>query len=236
MQPAYKICISLGADWRTQWVVHAAETDLMELRIDLMFQHGETTVQMTEAIAPLLHKYSHKIVLTCRPGAIPQEVRHDLFLALLSPAPPAYIDLEYDTPHCFSAPLYNAVQRYATQIIASYHNFNTTPHTPQLCAVADTALLQGAHLVKIVTLCQNSKDEERLLSLYSIPRFANRIIAFSLGEHALSSRLHAAASGAPILYVAPDNGALTALGQPRFSQFTQRLSDFFDNHHLCALK
>lgn len=238
MKPAYKICVCLGADWRNQWVVHAAEADLIELRIDLMFPKGITTSEVAETLSPLLHEYNHKTVLTCRPGTISQEERCDLFLALLthnqsvlrlrvgkqSCLAPAYIDLEYNTPQTFRTPLYAAAQQNNTQIIASFHDFDDTPDTPQFHLIAHKAFQQGADLVKIVTRCHNAQDEARLMSLYSEPHFANRIIAFSLGQYALSSRLHAAAAGAPILYLAPDNGALTAPGQPRFSQFQHKIS------------
>ena len=218
VHPAFKICISMGADWRTQLTTHADEAHLIELRIDLMFHNGETLLQMTETIAPLLQKYSPKIVLTCRLGSISQEDRRDLFLSLLSLAPPACFDLEYDTPHSYSTPLYNAVQQTATQIIASYHNFIATPNTPHLCAIADSALMQGADFIKIVTQCHNQQDEERLLSLYKEPRYVHKMIAFSVGQYALSSRIKSLSLGAPIMYVAPDDGSSTAPGQPCYSQ------------------
>jgi len=260
------LCVCLGEEWRIQWPKYAAAADLVELRIDLMFPEGATTLEVTEALAPLLHDNNSKIVLTCRTGATSQEARLDLFLALL-PFMPAYIDLEHDTPKNFSEPLYTAVQSLrattpatatqiptgttcnratttcnpastthspanticnpanTTQIIASYHNVDATPDTSQLCAIADHALLKGADLVKIVTCCRHPEDEERLLSLYRVPRFTNRIIAFSLGPYALTSRLHAVASGAPILFVAPDEGPTTSPGQPRFSKFKAHLAN-----------
>ena len=214
VHPAYKICISLGADWRNQWTVHAAEAHLIELRIDLMFPKGVTTSEIIDTLSPLLRRYNNKTIITCRPGLLSHKERLNLFLAISSFASPAFFDLEFDTPSCYSLPLYKST----VKIIISYHNFIATPDMSQLCSVADTALLQGADLVKIVTLCHHSNEEARLLSLYGVDRFANRIIVFSIGEYALSSRLKAASLGAPILYAAPDHGTPTAPGQPFFSQ------------------
>ena len=217
-----KLCVCLGVDWRDQLFAYQSKAELIELRLDLMFATGMAEAQMVDTLVPLLAKINHKVILTCRVGTITQEVRHHLFLALL-PLAPAYIDVEYDTPEHFRKPLYAAAQKYGTGIIASYHNGDATPELAQLCAIADNALLGGAHLVKIVTHSRDHWDESRLLSLYQQERFAQKITAFCMGRFGLTSRLHAAALGAPILYVAPDHGAATAPGQPCFTQFTEHL-------------
>jgi len=92
-----------------------------------------------------------------------------------------------------------------------------------LCTIAQKALAKGADVVKIVTKCHNPSDEARLLSLYKERDLTNRLIAFSMGRYGLTSRLHAAVLGAPILYVAPDDGVVTAPGQPRYTQFKAHL-------------
>ena len=221
-----KLCVCLSEAWRQQWPDYIDKADLLELRIDLMFSDGVTVNQMTDTLKPLLLENSQKIVLTCRTGNISQEMRLTLFLSLL-PCTPAYIDIEYDTPPRFSTPLYEAAKKNGVRVIASYHHLDTMPDLTRLRAITENALLGGADLVKIVTRCHDATDEARLLSLYREPRFAHRIIAFSLGPYALTSRLHAAASGAPILYVAPDNGAVTAPGQPRFTQFSAHLLNIY---------
>jgi len=217
-----KLCICISQDWRQQWLDSLKKADLLELRIDMMFPDETTETEMVDALTPLLVENNHKIILTCRVGKISQETRYNLFIALL-PYAPTYIDLEHDTPASFNVPLHTAAQKHGVKVIASYHHFDATPDHAQLCAIAETALQNGAHLVKIVTHCRDTGDEARLLSLYREVRFAGQIVAFSLGRYGLTSRLHAAALGAPLLYVAADCGAVTAQGQPRFTQFTAHL-------------
>lgn len=217
-----KLCVCLGSDWQKQWPIYITKSDLLELRIDLMFPNGATASQILDALNPILTQHPRNLILTCRPTAISQELRHTLFLSIL-PFCPAYLDLEHDTPPCFRISLHAVAQKSTTRIITSYHNFEGTPELSLLHTITSDALLNGAHLVKIVTLCQDPWDEARLLSLYKESGFANKIVAFGFGRFALTSRLHAAALGAPLLYVAPDNGATTAPGQPRFTQFQEHL-------------
>ena len=181
-----------------------------------------TIAQTTDALKRLLSEFNQKIILTCRTGAISQKARSDLYLDLL-PFSPAYFDLEYDTPLSFSAPLYDAAQKRGIKIINSFHDFETTPDRAELCAIAQKSLAKGADIVKIVTKCHNPSDEARLLSLYKERDLTDRLIAFSMGHYGLTSRLHAAVLGAPILYVAPDDGVATAPGQPRYTQFKAHL-------------
>jgi len=217
-----KLCICLSQDWREQWLDSLEKADLLELRIDLMFLEETSETEVVEILTPLLVENSQKIILTCRVGKISQKTRYNLFLSLL-PFSPAYIDLEYDTPQQFYAPLHAAAQRHGVKMIASFHDLDATPDHAQLCTIAEKAFFGDANLVKIVTHCHDTSDEARLLSLYKEARFTGRIVAFGIGRYALSSRLHAAALGAPLLFVAPDCGDTTAPGQPRFTQFTEHL-------------
>ncbi|MCL2726903.1 MAG: type I 3-dehydroquinate dehydratase [Bacteroidales bacterium] len=217
-----KLCICLSQDWKEQWLDSLNKADLLELRIDLMFRDEATETEVVEALTPLLIENSHKIILTCRVGKISQEVRYNLFLALL-PFAPAYIDLEHDTPQHFREPLHTAAQKYGVKIITSFHHHDATPDRADLCTMAKKALLGGAGLVKIVAHCRDTYDEAKLLSLYREECLTGKIVAFGMGHYGLTSRLHAAASGAPLLYVAADCGAATAQGQPRFTQFTEHL-------------
>ena len=217
-----KICVCIGADWQEQWPQYVSKAELVEFRLDLICPDPTTIVPTTEALKPLLSEYPHHIILTCRTGTFSQKARSDLFFDLL-PFSPAYIDLAYDTPRSFCAPLYAAARKCGVKIINSFHDFETTPDRTELCTIAKKALAKGADIVKIVTKCHNPSDEARLLSLYKEPDFTNRLIAFSMGHYGLTSRLHAAALGAPILYVAPDDGMATAPGQPRFTQFKEHL-------------
>ncbi|MCL2502223.1 MAG: type I 3-dehydroquinate dehydratase [Bacteroidales bacterium] len=217
-----KICVCLGADWENHVPVYLQKADLVELRIDLMFAWRTTEVALPDVLRPLLDGNNRKIVLTCRMGTISQEMRYNLFLALL-PLSPAYIDLEYDTPQTEWEVFMELAQKHRTKIIASFHHDGETPAYEELRAVAEQSLFRGADLVKIVCRCRDAAEEARLMALYKIPSCAGRLTAFSMGPYGLSSRLHAAALGAPLLYAAPDEGAPTAPGQPSLSQLQAHL-------------
>ena len=216
------ICVCLGAEWDSHWPVYKQKADLIELRVDLMFPALVSSGDLLALLSPLFANHSRKIILTCRLGVISPAERLSLFTSLL-PLSPAYLDLEYDSPPSEWELLSALAQQHQTKIIASFHHDKETPCSEELRAIIQQSFSRAADLVKIVCRCRDAVDEARLMSLYKTPLYAGRLIAFGMGPYALTSRLHAAALGAPILYAAPDQGAPTAPGQPGFSQLKEHL-------------
>jgi len=216
------ICVCLGAGWEAHGSVYLKKADLVELRIDLMFAGSVCLDDWLARLVPLLEGHGRKIMLTCRLGAVSRTERVSLFCSLI-PLSPAYIDLEYDTPLPEWDMLVELARRYGTKVISSFHHDGDTPVYGELRAVVEQALCRGADLVKVVCCCRDAAEEARLMALYEIPGCAGRLTAFCMGPYGLSSRLQAAALGAPLLYAAPDEGAPTAPGQPSLSQLQAHL-------------
>ena len=217
-----KICVCLGANWQEYWPVYREKADLIECRIDLMMPEYASFDDLREALEPQLADYRDKIVLTCKLGSISIADRHSLFLLLL-PLSPAYMDVEYDTPQPEWEIWRESASKQETKIIASFHHDAETPSCEELRSIIEHSFSRDADLVKIVCRCRDAGDEARLMALYKIPSCTGRLIVFGMGPYGLSSRLHAAALGAPILYAAPDGGAPTAPGQPSYSQLKEHL-------------
>ncbi|MCL1974072.1 MAG: type I 3-dehydroquinate dehydratase [Bacteroidetes bacterium] len=209
-----KICVCLGAGWQEYWPVYREKADLIEFRIDLMLSEFASFGDLWAQLAPILKHYGRKIIVTYRFGTLSPDDRASLFLSLLTQSP-AYIDVEYDTPV--------PVLEMETKLIISFHHDRETPSLEELYTIVGRSFSYGADLVKIVCRCRDAGEEARLMALYKIPAYTGRLIVFGMGPYGLSSRLHAAALGTPILYAAPDGGAPTAPGQPRFSQLQAHL-------------
>ena len=230
-----KLCVCLGKDWSQVWVDYAGKADLVELRVDQMFAQSEpatvvaaNTSALAVLIAPVCEAAAGKWIFTCRGGFLDEAAQLDLLEKLL-PHVPAYIDIACE-PLALS-PGQQALMAWAkaqgVKLILSFHQFEEVPEIQALYTFSNQAFAHGADLVKIVCHCRDAGEEARLLSLYRDREHAGRIIAFGMGPYGLMSRLHAAALGAPIIYLAPDHSQGTAPGQPCYTQFKNHLVNIF---------
>ena len=230
-----KLCVCLGKDWSQVWEDYAGKADLVELRVDQMFAQSEpatvvaaNTSALAVLIAPVCEAAAEKWIFTCRGGFFDEAAQLDLLEKLL-PHTPAYIDIACE-PLALS-PGQQALMAWAkvqgVKLILSFHQFEEVPEIQALYTFSNQAFAHGADLVKIVCHCRDAGKEARLLSLYRDREHAGRIIAFGMGPYGLMSRLHAAALGAPIIYVAPDHSQGTAPGQPCYTQFREHLVNIF---------
>ena len=85
-----------------------------------------------------------------------------------------------------------------TQLIASWHNFNSTPKTPNLFDILEKSLSHGG-ISKIISNAQDYSDNITILSLYEkAPK--GKLIAFCMGCKGILSRVSAPLLGSPFTY------------------------------------
>ena len=226
-----KLCVCLGSDWPYLWPDYVGKVDLVELRIDQMFVQKwapQTAVAdldfFAAALGPVCMAAAGKWIFTCRDGFL-DETEQAALLTKLLPQTPAYIDIACDSLSLTQEQqaLADRAKAQGIGLIFSLHRFDEVPEIQTLYSFTNLAFALGADLVKAVCYCRDASGEARLLSLYRDREHLGRIISFGMGPYSLSSRLHAAALGAPIIYLAPDQGAETAPGQPRYTQFKEHL-------------
>ncbi|MEM0348890.1 MAG: type I 3-dehydroquinate dehydratase [Candidatus Caldarchaeum sp.] len=180
--------------------------DLAEVRLDL------SSYSSVESLAEKLRPFADRLVLTLRPvdeggrSSLPVEERVKLLRRLMDVGP-AYVDLELSTLKQHPA---DDFRGSSVKVIASWHNFETTPDDDSLTYVCEECLNHG-DIAKVVTLSRGAGDNIRVIGLYTkYP--SSRLIAFCMGEEGWITRILSMAAGAPIAYAALGE-AKTAPGQ-----------------------
>lgn len=147
------------------------------------------------------------LVATCRIAeAGAGEAERLLSLAIRSGA--RFADLELEADAAFSKRFRSLCEECGTEIIRSYHNFETTPDPGFLEQVTARCYRYGADIAKVVVKCRNASDAGTILSLYDAPETdPSRLIAFGMGEAGKATRIACLAKGAPFSYCAYDEEA-----------------------------
>jgi 3-dehydroquinate dehydratase / shikimate dehydrogenase len=213
-RPFPRICIALGLPDAAKLLEHAQkEADdgetFLEFRLDYLDQ-PENGVRI---IREFLKGHSDCIVLaTCRRhqnhgkfnGSVEQQLR---ILDLAVQAGAQAIDLEIETVEAGAEKL-NAF-RGRTQIIISYHNFDSTP---QLDGVLKRMTRFPADGYKIVTAARKPSDNARVLALAkAYPR--TPLVVLAVGELGFPTRVLSPAFGGLYTYASPLAAQGTAAGQ-----------------------
>lgn len=209
-----KICVSIGNNTLQGAIEQAKKAaelaDVIEIRLDLI---------QSAAVAPFLEEIDTPLLFTNRPtwegGKFEgrEELRIDpLIEAIESGA--AYVDFELAAPNDSWGQLLIKSEELATKIICSWHNFQTTPVQNILEEKFRSIMASGADIGKIVTMAHTQLDALRTLSLLQV---ANEndfpLVAFSMGEAGIVSRVATCGLGGYMTYCAPDRGELVAPGQ-----------------------
>ena len=119
------------------------------------------------------------------------------------------IDLEATNPKEFA----NEVRERGAKIIASYHNFNTTPETAELNHVLDEEIELGAGVCKIVTTANRIEDNLTLLNFTATASKKTKVVCFGMGDAGRVSRLLSPLFGGFFTFASLGRGAETAPGQ-----------------------
>lgn len=205
-------------------IVKAAQAgvDIVELRLDYLSAKDVVNVpQLVQACA------ENKVlcIATYRPkwegGRYEgdEEFRLEMLLKAAQ-AGASYIDLEYKLGP-------QAIQEFKSkcsesQIIVSDHDYDKTPPTSELEALAESMKEYGADVVKIATTATCIKDAFRMLQLArDKSSTGQRTIALAMGEEGLPSRLLAPKYGAFLTFGALAAGSESAPGQPSLADMTQ---------------
>ena len=191
-------------------ILNAPEVEMAEIRLDLCELSDEE-------IEDLFGCSDTPLVATCRFGALPwEEVERRLSLAVSAGA--RFADLEIEAPASVSKRFQKLCRINGTEIIRSFHDFDSTPDDEMLQMALARCFRYGADIAKIVTACTSADDVKRLQALYTIvlegvDSMQGRLIAFGMGEAGRMSRLECLRRGAPFTYACFSKGEATAPGQ-----------------------
>ena len=125
-----------------------------------------------------------------------------------------YVDLELKAPTSSQKVLLDVVEKSASRLILSWHNFQETPTREEL--VGRLAMIQdkGAHIAKIVTMAHDYHDVLRVLQLQEeAARMDIPLIAFCMGRPGVVSRVATVELGGYMTYCAVSEDEATAPGQ-----------------------
>ncbi len=209
-----KICVAIGTKNIHDALAAAKNVeelaDVIEVRLDLI--DGA-------AVAPFLEEIDIPLLFTNRPTWEGGRYEGDeetriapLVEAIENGA--AYVDLELAAPNDSWGQLLIKSEELATKVICSWHNFQSTPSQTVLEDRLQEVMASGADIGKIVTTAHNKLDALRALSL--LQRAGENefpLIAFSMGEAGIISRVSTCALGGYMTYCAPDRGEMVASGQ-----------------------
>ena len=191
-------------------ILNAPEVEMAEIRLDLCELSDEE-------IEDLFGCSDTPLVATCRFGALPwEEVERRLSLAVSAGA--RFADLEIEAPASVSKRFQKLCRINGTEIIRSFHDFDSTPDDEMLQMALARCFRYGADVAKIVTACTSADDVKRLQALYTIvlegvDSMQGRLIAFGMGEAGRMSRLECLRRGAPFTYACFSKDEATAPGQ-----------------------
>lgn len=209
------ICVSVACENVGQAVDIAKNSesyaDVIEIRLDSL-SHPEIEPFVEHITKPLLFTNrpeweggSFKGSEAARIGLLLKAVQYDC----------ALVDLELKTAPELRGELLDTLLKHTqTGLIASWHDFNTTPSSDELGDILQQQVESGAHIGKIVTTAKDYKDVLRILNLQVIAAENNfPLIAFCMGPIGRISRLATLKLGGYMTYAAPDGGEETAPGQ-----------------------
>jgi 3-dehydroquinate dehydratase-1/3-dehydroquinate dehydratase/shikimate dehydrogenase len=126
----------------------------------------------------------------------------------------AFVDIELKTAHSLKQMLFKAADATRTKIIISWHDFSSTPSSEELSEILNQQRASGAHVGKIVTMAGDYSEVLRVLNLQSEAAAHDfPLIAFSMGQAGMISRLATLKLGGFMTYAAPEKGSEAAPGQ-----------------------
>jgi len=209
-----RIAVALGFPAASQ-LIRAAECEykdgntLLEFRLDHLADPGSGI----QAICSFQKKYPDaRIVATCRhknnsgafTGSIEQQVA---ILGDAGNAGSAALDLEIESAEQMKSAL--APLRERAALIVSYHNFESTP---VLARILRRLQRIPADAYKAALTARKPTDNLRVLE-FAREHHDPPLIAFTMSEMGLATRVLAPSRGCPFTYAAPRDDAGTAPGQ-----------------------
>lgn len=140
----------------------------------------------------------------------------------------AYVDLDIDVEQ--QALDFVRAQSLRMPLIASYHNYESTPNREELEALVARAQSYKPDVVKVATLCNSTSDALLLLELQSnLRRSGQRAIVTGMGIHGRIVRLVGALGANEFTFAPNDTKSATAPGQIAMAEFDVLLSKLYDS-------
>jgi len=213
----HRVCVSIARE-TVAGTLAAAQSispmaDVIEIRLDRLNRLQDISV------APFISQLKKPLLLTNRPiweggdFAGDEELRMAPLLEGVQQGV-SYVDLELKAPASSHKTLLEIVEKSATRLILSWHNFQETPTRAEL--VGRLAMIQdkGAHIAKIVTMAHDYHDVLRVLNLQEEAATMDiPLIAFCMGRPGVISRLATVELGGYMTYCAAHEDEATAPGQ-----------------------
>jgi len=133
-------------------------SDLAEFRIDALQSLNKEVVSEIISASPLPLIVTNRNKLN--KGYFPadkEKVRLSFLLSSIE-SKPAFVDIEIDTKEPERSQLIRTAKSQGVGVIASYHDFETTPNTNRLLEIYKEASHTKADLVKLVFTPRSNKD------------------------------------------------------------------------------
>ena len=183
-----------------------------------------------ESILEKISKYNKLSIYTLRPitegGKYAEDVsKRVILLKKLALARPMLLDLEYNTIST-NDELADFIDENGIRTLISWHDFAITPNQEFLVDMIDKMRV-FSHFIKIVTTANTIEDTIRIMKLYKVIGSSLNLIAFSMGELGIISRVLCNVVGeSPFSYATAENAI--APGQLTIHQMKSIYSLFHD--------
>lgn len=206
-----RLCVCFRDKNVAEWLQKFPEIRLAEARLDLM----KPTINEVKALFLLPVRW----IATCHSCELEDYQRLELLKTAIQSGA-EFVDISHDETEKFKKSIQEIAKKHRCNIIVSYHNFNETPNFDTLCKIVNNCFSTNTDFVKVACLINSTQDVENIYQLYS---HFDHIIAFGMGEKGVETRLKMIELGAMFTYVATDENAKTALGQPTFFEAVHSL-------------
>ena len=195
------ICVSLAETTAEKCFDALRGIDFAEIRLDKM----QVEIEDVKKI------FSHhpKLIATCRPGKMNDEIRIMLILTAIE-AGAAFVDVEVESDAQYKNAILEKARSSGCRLIVSYHNFEKTPQKTKLEQIISQCFESGADVAKIACMIHSEKDNARLLGLLNEER---PLVVVGLGKKGKISRIAAPFLGNAFTYASLSKGKETAKGQ-----------------------
>ena len=202
------ICISISGAGEIRKLAGTA-VELIELRLDMI---GTDPA----AIYPFIPD-GCKTIATCRPGTRKDTVRMEWMKSAMNLGA-NMIDVELEAEESYLEELRGHAEAKGTELIVSYHQFDTTPERDVLAERYRQCFNRGGAIAKLATQIRSKEDLLNLLSLYEL---SGRKVLLGMGPMGRISRIIAPYLGSEFTFASPGGGLETAPGQLDFRQLTE---------------
>ena len=161
-------------------ILASPEIEMAEIRLD-------SCTLADDEIEDIFGNSDKPLIATCRISGTLGAAECERRLRLAAEAGARFADLEIEAPAEMSKNFQKFCRKSGTEILRSYHNFESTPDIEVLQKALARCFRYGADIAKIVCFCNSPEDAGRIESLYSIvledvPSLQGRLVAFGEPE------------------------------------------------------